>query len=147
MKLSPVVERYFDAWIRRRTWDSGHALDTANFYRFVKAVARYSRKPPSAADIYALILDRRGWKGPESGTIAETVQELLAERAKELLDLYQTLLDYEKTKGFPDPLIERTDIVKFYVKLRGTKDERDSRMREVWGSEWRKQYDEEMKRR
>jgi hypothetical protein len=33
------------------------------------------------------------------------------------VELYETLLEYERTRGFPDALIERTDIVRFYLRL------------------------------
>ena len=61
-RLSPVVQRYFDAWVDRDTWDSWHPLDDEHFYRFVKAVARSSRRrPPRPGDIHALIVAR--WRG------------------------------------------------------------------------------------
>src|SRR5919197_5186345 len=102
MKLSRVVSRYFDVWICRDSWDSHHPLDDERFYRFVKAVARYSRRrAPSPADVHALIIKK--WSG-------QGVDHVELEKiATEFAELYQTLLNYEKTSGFPDPLIERTD--------------------------------------
>jgi hypothetical protein len=66
------------------------------------------------------------------------------------MELYQTLLDYEKTKDFPNPLIERTDIVKYYLKL--SMRQRDSQqfnstMTRVWGKDWRTKLHKEMKER
>jgi hypothetical protein len=127
MKLSRVVARYFDAWICQDSWDSFHPLDTARFYRFVKAVVRYSRRVASEAEVHALIVER--WS-------EQVESQELDERAKEFAELYATLLAYEKTKGFPDPLIERTDIAQFYVALRGDKHYRNRRMTEVWGKDW-----------
>jgi hypothetical protein len=70
----------------------------------------------------------------------------LDKRATEFAELYQTLLDYEKTKGFPDPLIECTDIVKYSLKLRGDQQYINRMMTEVWGKDWQDQLTEEMRR-
>jgi hypothetical protein len=133
MKLSKVVGRYFDAWICRDTWDSFHPLDNQRFYRFVKAVARYSRRPPLPRDIKTLIVERRG--GDRRITAA------LSKTADKFVDLYQTLLEYEKTRGFPDALIERTNIVRYYLRLTsgsGSNHHHINRMMtDVWGKDWR----------
>ena len=106
--LSLVVGRYFDAWIRLDTWDSGHALDNERFFRFVEAVARYSHRPPVSREIRTLILKR--WRGQRAGSS-------LRKAADRFVARYDTLLAYEKTRGFPNPLIERTDILLFYLRL------------------------------
>src|SRR2546425_2472383 len=108
MKLSQIVGRYFEAWIGLDTWDSHHPLDKQRFYLFVKAVARYTRRFPSQADIHALIVAR--WSGQRS-------RSELNETANYFAELYQTLLGYEMTPGFPDALIERTDIVRYHLEL------------------------------
>lgn len=142
MKLSQVIARYFDAWVCRDTWDSHHSLDNQRFYRFVKAVARYSRRrPPLPGHIRTLIVQR--W----SGRLAPAA---LSESADEFAELYQTLLEYEKTRGFPDALIERTDIVRFHLKLTsgaGPNDPHVNRaMTDVWGQDWRVRLDRALQR-
>lgn len=128
-KLSPVVSRYFDAWICRDTWDSHHPLDTEQFYRFVKAVAKYNRQKPLPATIHAAIMNR--WKGRRS-------HRQLKEKADHFSELYAVLLDYERTKGFPDALIERRDIVKFHLKLSGRSGALyTSMMTKAWGRDWK----------
>jgi hypothetical protein len=140
MKLSPVVHRYFEAWIHRNTWDSYHSQDNEKFYRFIKAIARYSRRVPSPADIYTLIVER--WKGQRDSA-------KLDETAERFADLYQTLMDYEKTGGFPDPLIERTDIVKYHLELsvhsRDNRQHVNMTMTDVWGKDWRTKLDKAMR--
>jgi hypothetical protein len=131
-KLSQVIGRYFDAWICRDTWDSRHPLDDQCFYRFVKAVARYSRCPPRPSDVKNLIVQKRG---------AGQISSALRKAADEFEDLYETLLAYEKTRDFPDALIERTDIVRYHLKLtlgKGSNDAHVNRtMTNVWGRDWR----------
>ena len=133
MKLSPVVGRYFDAWICQDSWDSGHPTDTERFYRFVKAVARYSRsRAPSQADIHALIVQR--WRGQGVDRVE------LDTRANEFAELYRTLLNYEKTRDFPDPLIERTNILEYHLRVSAQCQGNDQcinrMMTEVWGKDW-----------
>ena len=133
MKLSPVVARYFEAWICRDSWDSQHPLDRQRFYRFVKAVARYGRRrPPLAGHIKELVEQR--WRSHRGVS-------RLKHAVTDFTDLYETLLEYERTRGFPDPLIERTDIVRYYLRLtlgKGPDDAHvDRTMTETWGGEWR----------
>jgi len=131
VKLSPVVGRYFEVWICHDSWDSHHALDNERFYRFVKAVARYSRPAPSSGDIHALIVSRRGRRARRI--------------AYRFVELYETLLAYEKTRGFPDALIERTDIVKYHLELSvrgGGNARRIARvMSDAWGNDWQTKLD------
>jgi hypothetical protein len=65
----------------------------------------------------------------------------LRKAADEFEDLYETLLAYEKTPDFPDALIERTDIVRYHLKLtlgKGSNDAHVNRtMTNVWGRDWR----------
>ena len=135
-ELPQIVGRYFDAWIGLDTWDSFHSLDMARFYRFVKAVARYSRRhSPLPVRIRALIFER--WKGRRDG--AE-----LNDDADHFAELYQTLLGYERAKGFPDPLIECRDIVRYNLRLtaRGISDGQDRRtMAKVWGPDWQTKFE------
>jgi len=132
MALSRVVRRYFDAWISHDTWDSYHLLDSERFYRFVKAAARYSRrKTPWPRDVKAGILTPWRRRRPAAA---------LNRTADRFVALYQTLLEYEKTRGFPDPLIERTDIVQYHLALTSTSRpnhaHEDRVMAEVWGKRW-----------
>lgn len=131
-RLSPVVNRYFENWICQDSWLSFHPLDKQRFYRFVKAVMRYSRKScPSAADIRALILSRRG----ELKTIEE-----LDNAAEQYADMYETLLEYERTGDFPSTMIERTNIVRFHAQLtshgKACPQYIDRVMSRVWGKDW-----------
>jgi len=133
MKLSPVVARYFDAWICWDTWDSHHPFDNQRFYRFVKAVVRYSRRrPPLSGHIRSLVVKK--WSGRRTPAA-------LRKAADDFARLYETLLEYEKTRGFPDALIERTDVVRYHLKLtlgKGPNDAHVNRtMTDVWGNDWR----------
>ena len=133
MKLSPVVFRYFDAWIRHDTWDSLHTLDDERFYRFVKAVLRYSRRRLSPGDLEEIIVDR--WK-------KRRVSSALDRAAERYRKLYRTLVAYETTTGFPDALIEQTNILKCYNQLRRRQKGKQStdyiqrKMAEDWGNDW-----------
>lgn len=149
-KLSTVVSRYFDAWILNDTWDSGNRFDRERFYRFVKAVARYNRKKaPLSGDIQKLILLRCGKR---------RVSTALQEAADEYSSLYQTLMEYERTTEFPNAMIERTNILRFYQRLiresvvirQGTRkqekpsdDQINRAMTYVWGKNWRTQLNKE----
>jgi hypothetical protein len=128
--LPPVIARYFDAWIRIDTWDSQHWSDLKRFYLFVKAVVRYGRPGPSAGDLQELIIDR--WR----------TRRKAAER---YTALYMTLRQYEKSRGFPDPLIELRDIFKCYNRLKSRSRNADyieRRMTKDWGNNWRTLYNE-----
>src|SRR5919198_6523312 len=139
MRLSPTVSRYFDDWMCWEQWHSCHPLDNERFYRFVKAVARYSRKAPSRADVYALILER--WSGQE----IDLDDAGLDEAATEFAERYRMLMDYEKTKGFPNPLIERRSILEYYnmasAQCQGDKQRLNRKMTEAWGEDWQTKVD------
>ena len=68
------------------------------------------------------------------------ISAALSKTADEFVDLYQTLLEYEKTRGFPDALIERTDIVRYYLRLTSESGSNhqhiDRMMADVWGKDW-----------
>jgi hypothetical protein len=131
IRMSKVVGRYFDAWIVLNSWDSFHPLDLQRFYRFVRAVTRYSRKPLTPANLRHLI--RARWKEQRSaGALAHAIAGYM--------EKYETLLDYKKTPGFPDPLIERRSIVKFYGRLtsqQGSNRHVERIMSNAWGKDWR----------
>ncbi len=138
-RLSQIIARYFDAWICQDTWDSRHPLDDQRFYRFVKAVARYSRRQPRPSDIKNLIVQKRS-----AGHASSDLRKV----ADEFVELYETLLKYEKTRGFPDALIERADIVRFYLRLTRGPDPNTQHvfesMKDAWGDEWRTKLDREI---
>lgn len=124
------------SWISRDTWDTHHPLDSARFYRFVKAVARYSRRAPSSGTIHNAIMSR--WKEQRDNAA-------LRETADHYTELYRTLLEYERTKGFPDPLIECRDIVQYHLSLtaRGASNGQYRKtMAMEWGPDWRKKLDQ-----
>jgi len=119
------------------SWDSHHALDNQRFCRFVKAIARYNRrKPPAPGKVRARIIRR--WRGRRAA--AE-----LRRTADHFVELYTALLAYENTRGFPDPLIERTDILRYYLALSvrsGRDDGHVNRMMaDVWGPDWQAKLD------
>ena len=145
MTLSPVVSRYFDNWIDNDTWDSGHWLDRARFYRFVKAVTRYSRKTPHPGSLQELIIQR--WR-------KRRTNKALAAAADDFASLYQTLIEYEGTDDFPNAMIEHNNILSYYHRLiresevirkgkriqeKPSKHQIDSVMTRVWGESWRDQ--------
>ena len=133
IRISKVVGRYFEAWIALDSWDSFHPLDLQRFYRFVKAVARYTRKPFPPGDVRALIKARRN---------KQRSADALDHAADRYAEIYETLLEYEKTRGFPDPLIERTSIVKFHGQLLSSQQTSNAHieriMSDVWGKDWQK---------
>jgi hypothetical protein len=40
--FTPAIDKYFASWILRDTWHTGHPLDMARFYCFVRAVDHFS---------------------------------------------------------------------------------------------------------
>ena len=139
MKLSPIIRSYFDDWIGRESWHTCHPLDNERFNCFIKAVARYSRsRAPSPADIHAIIVQR--WRGQE----LDLDDTELDERANEFAERYQMLLNYEKTKCFPNPLIEGTNILKYYLALSPECREDAQRtnriMTKALGEDWQTKY-------
>lgn len=140
MKLSRVVNRYFEAWISQNTWNSSHWLDNERFYRFVKAIIRYSRRKPTENDIRYKIMEI--YKG-------KLDEEFLYEEAERFTYKYSIILAYERTKDFPNPIIEKNNIFSYYFHLRphyhnNTK-ELERIMAEVWGKEWKKKLEEKKK--
>ena len=135
IKLSKVVARYFEVWIALDSWDSFHPLDLQRFYRFVKAVVRYSRKPPSSRDVHALIMARRNKQ--------RSVDAFDDQAAERYADIYETLINYEETRCFPDALIECTNIIKFHLQLQSQENQNVQHiewiMNRFWGKDWQKQ--------
>ncbi|MDE3224031.1 MAG: hypothetical protein KGN30_01310, partial [Nitrospirota bacterium] len=105
-----------------------------------KAVVRYSRPTPLPAVIHALIIERWSEHRNSKG---------LKESADDFADLYQTLLNYEKSRDFPNPLIERTDIAKYHVSLSIRSENNDQHinrmMTRMWGEDWRAKLNKEMR--
>ena len=59
----------------------------------------------------------------ESSRATDGIKSL--QLANEFAERYQLLLDYEKTKGFPNPLVERTNILKYHLALSVQSQEND----------------------
>lgn len=134
--LSCITSRYFDSWLCRDTWDTHHPMDRARFYRFVKAVARYNRQAPSSSIIHDAIINQ--WKRHRRNA-------KLQKEAEHYAELYETLISYERTKGFPDPLIECRDIVQYHLRLKsagGSNELYQRMMVKVWGPDWRMKLEE-----
>lgn len=135
MKLSPVIQRYFDAWIQMDTWDSYHPLDQERFYRFIKSVKRYSKRKPAPSEIEKMIIER--WKG-------RRVKRHLIASAQRYASRYEIILKYEATRGFPNWLIERTSLPRCYLAL--AIDEVSPKkineiMTRLWGKDWQSELE------
>lgn len=134
MALSPVVDRYFQAWIGRDSWHTGHPNDLEYFYKFVRAVSTYSKKPVGDDELRTLITEAaKGKIDPDQ----------LAEKATHYVHLFRHLYDFTKTP-FPDPLISRNNIHAYYMDLTfqfgyDRKEQIAEVMRQVWGDDWEKQ--------
>jgi len=89
-----MVEKPFLGWISCDTWFKGHPSDDERFYRFVWAVAQYSRRLPSEMTIRDLIISE--WAG-------KLESDFLQSQALYYSGLYATLLEFAKvrTKGQP----------------------------------------------
>jgi hypothetical protein len=87
-----MVEKSFLAWISCDTWYKCHPSDDERFYRFVWAVAQFSRRPPSEITIRNLIISE--WAG-------KLENDFLQNQAMHYSGLYATMLEFAKvrTKG------------------------------------------------
>ena len=133
MKLSPLVNKYFLAWINSSTWNTGHDADRRRFYKFVKAVVKYSQKRPSSGTVRRLILAHGKGKLEES---------VLDSEAAEYASLYDSILGFADIQ-FPDPLVERKNASSHYFGLCAAfgpeaEDRIDKIMKREWGSDWKK---------
>ena len=67
---------------------------------------------------------------------------MLEIKAEKYGEIYQTLLEYERTSGFPDALIDRKNILAFYNRLRisGRQNDQhiDRMMTAAWGKDWQR---------
>lgn len=95
-RLPPSLEAPFSRWISCDTWWKGHPSDEERFYRFVWAVARYSRRPPSEAALRELITSE--WGG-------RSEPEFLREQALRFSQLYATFLEFAKVRRKPEPFL------------------------------------------
>ncbi|MBI4307929.1 MAG: hypothetical protein HY684_03905 [Chloroflexi bacterium] len=110
MYFSPLIDRYFNGWIGLFTWDSKHPYDMARFYKFLKALGRYSRK--------------RGWLGRLHRKIviaaADYHSSLAKEHIRQMADFFvreaETIFFYESTP-FPDALVESKDPYAMWASL------------------------------
>jgi hypothetical protein len=88
--------------------------------------------------IRALIVQR--WRGRRTNAA-------LNNAANEYAALYHTLLEYEKTRGFPDPLIAHTNIVSYFWRLRAknpTDTLTNRKMINAWGKDWQSKLQAEI---
>ena len=140
-RLPRIVGRYFDAWIQRSTWHTGHLTDEEYFYRFVKAVLQYcrKRKRPSDRQIRQLI-ELKG---------RDTIRDIdLQNEAQRYSSLYANILEFHDT-GFPDVLTERTSPLLCYLTLQeNCNDESKTAqfMNELFGDEWKAKLEEHKRR-
>ncbi len=88
-ELSPTVAKYFMKWILTSTWYTEHTCDMDRFYKFVKAVKRWSKKRPSGELVRQLIVEHGG------------PLEDLEKMADHFKSLYVEILEYEDTP-FPE---------------------------------------------
>ena len=134
--MSHVVGNNFDEWIRRNTWDSGNRTDLENFYRFVKAVVRYSKHDPTSGELEAEILKK--WR-------SKRTRRALGAAMDHYLNLYSHLLAYSRTRDFPNALVERSDIAMYWYRLTDNHHSDDANsvhMARVWGSDWKRKFNE-----
>jgi hypothetical protein len=57
------------------------------------------------------------------------------------MSLYEMLVAYERTRGFPNPVVSRTNILTFYQGLTGSAAFKARMMRRDWGDDWREKLD------
>lgn len=90
-KLSPLVQKAFDQWIKADTWYKAHPNDEERFYRFVWAAVRVSRNGgPSEQDIRDLI--HQEWDGKMD-------PGYLDDEALRASSLYRSLYDFGKARN------------------------------------------------
>jgi hypothetical protein len=150
MPLPPSIQPYFTAWIMVDTWHTGHPDDLQRFYKFVWAVHRYCRprrdakkskkRLPGDGEIRKAIIDAR-----RDSFNAEALEEY----AEQYSSLYMHLLDFANTPNYPDHLIEKKNILRYYHQM-----ERDLggyaakfediaiHMRRDWGEDWEEKLEQ-----
>jgi hypothetical protein len=131
--LSPVVERYLQAWIGVESWHTNHGHDLSRFYRFVRAVMRYSKAPITGGDLRAILLKRFS---------SEFNREYLAKVVDRYCSLFEDLYAFSKDKSpFPDVVIEKLNISRYYhtIVFRSNDDESyiETKMSHDWGDDWK----------
>jgi hypothetical protein len=108
--FSPLVDKYLLAWIGPSTWTSFHQADLGRFYKFIKALSRYSRKSITQT---------------LSSTVVSSAQDVHPEMspreiqnvAQEYCEIAQHLLQFMQAP-FPDPLIEMRNPNDVFLHLR-----------------------------
>lgn len=111
--FSKTIDKYFIAWISVDTWDSHHAYDMKRFYKFLKALLQYSRKP---------------WLGLLHENIIQAVKKehpyfdegTANESAGFFSSLAVRIYDFNSTV-FPDPLVEMKNPYSVLTQLRRQK--------------------------
>ena len=112
------------------------------FYRFVKAVLRYSRNRPGDSEIRKLIIAK-------GGEVLKD-QECLNREAERFSSLYFDILEFHDTP-FPDAIVEQKSPIACYHALefafgRDRTEDIDQGMQSIWGSDWRRILDEQRAR-
>jgi len=138
--FSPIVGRYFDAWINCDTWYTGHRNDEERFYKFVKAVLRYCKRRPSDTQVRQHI----ELKGRELISDDNDLQE----KAHYYTTLYASILEFHDTL-FPDVLTELRSSRACYNLLENQRiltggireSEEAELMRVLFGDDWKHQLE------
>ena len=144
MLLPKELDCYFQAWIGLSIWHSGHPAEVSFqlFYDFVWAVRRYGYRPdgkpkktkraPSEQEVYEAIMEScQGSHNPEA----------LKKEARRFQQLYTHLLAFAITPNKSKPLIEKNDIMAYFLELGGYRADPatvDSSMTQTWGTDWKK---------
>ena len=93
-----MIEKKFLCWIACETWYKSHPSDDERFYRFVWAVATFSRRPPTENTIRDLIISK--WAG-------RLDEPFLHTQALHYSGLYATLLEFAKVRAKPQVFLAR----------------------------------------
>lgn len=154
MSLPSSVEPYFRAWIRVDTWHTKHLSDLERFFKFVWAVHRYCRarkgakrskkRLPSDTEIREAIIETR----------RDTFNaEALEDEAQFFSSLYGHLLDFANTPNYPDHMIEKKSILRYYFQLEyelggyAARPEDIARhMQRDWGEDWEEKLEKDKSR-
>jgi hypothetical protein len=96
---------------------------------------RYARSPISGGDLRKILIQR---------FTGQPNQEYLTERTDRYVMLFEYLYDFSTTEFiFPDPLIEKRDISRYYHELSVRSNHNESyigmKMTHEWGNDWEEQ--------
>lgn len=96
-KMSPIVKKYYSAWILNSPTFLGHPLDEERFFRFIKSCIRYSRSR----------IDGQWLRGFLEVDLENQIPTLDSREhiIRKAVSVFDTIIDYEKTR-FPDHEVE-----------------------------------------